>query len=219
VLTLLVGLAVAILLLGAGMKAAREDASRRDAAAAPAATTPTAVATTAAPTPPAEVSKPPEQTRATYAGRVNGAAATVAIAVRDGTAIAYVCDGRQAEAWLRGVASAGRLALTGPDGAALAGSYGSGRAAGSVVATGKQWTFDVPAVAPPSGLYRAAATVANAQVVGGWIVLPDGTQVGVLDTDGTSGPAPRIDPATGGTAVNGTPITATPINGTTGSGF
>jgi serine/threonine-protein kinase len=220
-LTLLVGMATAIVLLTASMNAASKDLARRKTGATPIATAtsaPAAVPTSAAPTA-GLTAAPKEQVRATYAGQVGGAGATIAIAVHDGTAIAYLCDGRQAEAWLRGTASAGELSLTGSGGASLSGNYGQRTAAGSVVATGKQWNFEVPVATPPSGLYRAATTVANAKIVGGWIVLADGTQVGVLNADGKLGPAPRLDPATGAAVVDGTPVTATPINGATGSGF
>ncbi len=220
-LTLLVGLATAIVLIALSMHATSEEAARQKARATPA-TPPaptSAAAPSTAPAAPPTTAAPADQSRATYAGRVNGAAATIAIAVRDGSAIAYVCDGRQAEAWLQGTASAGQLTMTGSDGASLSGNYDGGKAAGSVAATGKQWAFEVPVAVPPSGLYRAAANVANAKIVGGWIVLADGTQVGVLNTAGTPAPAPPINTSTGGTVVNGTQVTATPINGTTGSGF
>lgn len=93
-----------------------------------------------------------KKTRATYAGKVNGASATIAIAVRGGSAIAYLCDGRRTEVWLRGTAAGGRLALTGPGNASLTGRYAPGAAAGSVTARGKRWSFTAPlakAPAPP----------------------------------------------------------------------
>lgn len=220
-LTLLVGLLTAIALVIAGMNATSRDAARKKARAAAdtaPATTPAATPTSAAPVAPATSAPPLDQTRATYAGRVAGAG-TIAIAVHDGTAIAYLCDGRRIEAWLQGTANAGALTMAGANNASLTGTFGADKAGGTVTAAGRQWTFEVPAVTAPSGLYRAAANVAGAQVIGGWIVLADGTQVGVLDTAGEPGPAPELNTSTGQTVVAGTTLTATPINGTTGSGF
>ncbi len=222
-LTLLVGLLTAVALVIAGMNATSRDAARKKARAtantAPA-TTPAAAPTSAAPAAPATSAPPPlDQTRATYAGRFTGGGGSIAVAVHDGTAIAYLCDGRRVEAWLQGTANAGKLTMAGADNATLAGTFGDGKAGGTVSAAGKQWTFDIPAVTAPSGLYRAAANVTGAQVIGGWIVLADGTQVGVLDTAGEPAAAPALDTSTGQTVVGGTTLTATPINGTTGGGF
>jgi serine/threonine-protein kinase len=221
-LTLLVGLLTAIALVIAGMNATSKDAARKKARAAAdtaPATTPAATPTSAAPVAPATSAPPLDQTKATYAGRVAGAGGTIAIAVHDGTAIAYLCDGRRIEAWLQGTANAGALTMTGANNASLTGTFGADKAGGTVSAAGRQWTFEVPAVTAPSGLYRAAANVAGAQVIGGWIVLADGTQVGVLNTAGEPRPAPELNTSTGKTVVGDTTLTATPINGTTGSGF
>ncbi len=65
-------------------------------------------------------------------------------------------------------------------------------------------------VAPPSGLYRASAQVRQAKVVGGWIVLPNGSQVGVVDVAGEPTTAPPLDTATLTTTVNDTTVTAPP---------
>ena len=65
--------------------------------------------------------------KVTYAGKVTGGKATIAIAVKDGKAVAYLCDGKKTEAWLRGTAVDGELALSGPDEATLSGSYTDGR--------------------------------------------------------------------------------------------
>ncbi|NLT56070.1 MAG: hypothetical protein GXX79_16255 [Actinomycetales bacterium] len=146
----------------------------------------------------------------TWAGRVDGGGATLAIATEDGVAVAYVCDGRRVEAWLRGTAVDGRLELTGPGGAGLDGGYGDGVATGTVTARGREWTFELGAVRKPSGLYRATATVRNARVTGGWIVLPDGRQVGVLTEDGVPRPAPELDVTTG--RVDGSPVRATAVD-------
>jgi serine/threonine-protein kinase len=145
----------------------------------------------------------------TYAGYTTGGAATIAIAVKDGQAIAYLCDGKRAESWLQGIAVDGTLTLSGTHDGSLTGRYADGVATGSVTAGGRQWTFRAPVATAPSGLYRASAEVRDATIVAGWIVLADGSQVGLLDTDDVPGVAPRLDPATGTATVDGTPLSAT----------
>lgn len=138
----------------------------------------------------------PALVNATWAGEVDGGGVSIAIAVHDGVAVAYVCDGKR-EAWLQGTASAGKLSLTGKNGAILTGTYTGGTATGNVNAAGGQWTFTAGVVAPPSGLYRTAQFVNSANVVCGWIVLPGGRQVGACTPEGKqTQPAPALDTAT-----------------------
>src|SRR5215207_6561885 len=48
----------------------------------------------------------------------------------------------------------------------------------------------------------------------GWIVLPDGSQVGIeARDDGTSTPAPKLDPDQPDVEVNGESVTAKPVEG------
>lgn len=202
-ITLLAGVVVAGVLLLLSMNAAsKKDTTNTAADAKVGAAKTSAPPTTAA-----------ANVKATYAGKVDGGAATIAISMKNGKAIAYVCDGNVTEAWLQGTAEAGKISLTGPDGS-LTGTYDKGKASGTVKAGKKQWTFTAPAVAPPSGLYRAAADVRKAKVVGGWIVLADGSQVGILTENGKPAPAPKLD-VTGLTAtIDGTSITAFEVDGT-----
>ena len=58
----------------------------------------------------------------------------------------------------------------------------------------------------------------------GWIVLPDGTQVGSLEPNADAAApsatrAPKLDVATGTAQDGDTVLVATPISGLTGSGF
>lgn len=213
-ITLLAGLSVALVLLVVNLNATKRTNDARNAAAnaAAAATTPAAQ-----PTPPAPTTPPAAAVKVTYAGSVEGGAASLAIAVNNGTAIAYLCDGKRAEAWLQGTATVGKLSLTGAGNASIEGTYGNGVASGTVTAAGRTWGFSLKAVRAPSGLYRSTANVRNATVVGGWIVLADGRQVGVLNFAGTTEPAPQLTIAPGastGTAnVDGTQITAVVVDG------
>jgi hypothetical protein len=161
--------------------------------------------------------KPDEPTQSpaswgTYAGRVFGGSATIAIVVNGSRALAYLCDGSRRGAWLEGSAPGGQLTLTSAA-AELTGVYAEGMAAGTITVAGEHWEFGVRAVAVPSGLYRATATVHDTTIVGGWIVLPNGTQVGVLDADGRAGPAPSLDTRSGRSTVDGTEVTAKIVDG------
>jgi hypothetical protein len=211
ILTLVVGLAVAAVLMVLNLASTGDDGGQpasavgNTASATPsaAATTPAAAPTTAAPAP-----------NVTYAGRVEGGGATIAIALKGGKAVAYLCDGRRIEAWLQGTAANGQLSLTGAGGASLTATYGNGRAEGAVVARSRQWDFSVGTVTKPSGLYRATANVRNADIVGGWIVLANGEQAGVLLVEDEPEPAPQINTASNTVFVNGTQITVNPVDGT-----
>jgi serine/threonine-protein kinase len=125
--------------------------------------------------------------------------------------VAYVCDGNRVEGWLRGTAADGELSLSGEDGDRLTGTFGNGRAEGSVSVGRWTWTFDVKTVTKPSGLYRATANVRNAEVVGGWIVV-DGRQVGSVDgPDGTRS-APELSIPTLTATWDGVPLVAEPLS-------
>jgi serine/threonine-protein kinase len=181
-----------------------------------------APATTEAPKAPPKTTEAPKAdapARADYAGHVDGGGASVAVSVRDGHAIAYVCDGKKVEAWLQGVTVGGKLDLKGTKGASLAGSYDAAAVTGSVTAGGKTWKFTVAPAKKPAGLYRATPKVKGKGAKVGWIVQSDGSQVGILTTDDQqSVAAPALDPAAGTATVDGAPVTAEAISGTNGAG-
>ena len=223
-LTLLVGAALGAVLLVASMLATPKAPASPVAAATPApAASATAQPSPASPTPTATaVANVPA--RANYAGEVNGGGASVAISIHHGQAIAYVCNGSVIEAWLKGTAANGHLTMTGKGHARLTATYRTKRAVGHVVAHGVRYTFSAPAVHKPSGLYRAIAIVRGAKIKAGWIVLPDGSQVGSLEpnTDAAAPSAtraPMLDVTTGTAHDGNTVLVATPISGVTGSGF
>jgi hypothetical protein len=173
----------------------------------------------ASPTPEPEPSPdqttPPDAEPRTYVGRVDSGGASVALIVSGNEAIAYVCDGVSVEAWLSGAVAGERVELANDGGATLTATYDDTGAAGEVSASGRaSWTFVIEAVDPPEGLYRFADTVVGgAEVVGGWIVLPDGTQVGVVNVDGRREPAEEIDLATGEVEIDGVAVTPRRLTG------
>ena len=222
--TLLTGAALGAVLLVASMLATPKAPAAPIAAATPApASSATAQPSPASPTPTATaVANVPA--RANYAGEVNGGGASVAISIHHGQAIAYVCNGSVIEAWLKGTAANGHLTMTGKGHARLSATYRTKRAVGHVVAHGVRYTFSAPAVHKPSGLYRAIAIVRGAKIKAGWIVLPDGSQVGSLEPNADAAApsatrAPMLDVTTGTAQDGNTVLVATPISGVTGSGF
>ena len=177
-------------------------------ATAPATTTQPPTTEPTEPLPPATPTTAPTQLTAVFTGRTKGREATLAIAVKGGRAVAYVCDGRRLEAWLTGTFTAGQLALRSRTGERLVGTASAKAATGSFTLRGRTLTFAASPAGPPAGLYR---TKNNSSTIG-WIVLPDGSQVGI-DNDGTPAPAPRLDPVSRVATVDGTPVTASQITG------
>jgi hypothetical protein len=224
-LTLVGGLTVAGVLLALSTVAARRDDSSATppAALAPVSAQSTAEATdTPSPVPPAtsdpatEPASDPELDPVpdgTYAGSVKGGGASIAVAVNDGRAIAYVCDGSRVEAWLQGASDASPMTLKGRRKAGLTAEYEKGRLSGTVKANGRSWTFRVKAVKAPSGLYRAARRVRNATVVSGWIIA-DGKQVGMVSrSTGGESAAPPLDLTSRTATIDGTQVQATVVDG------
>ena len=168
--------------------------------------------------------------KADYVSQVNGGGAAVAISVHAGKAVAYVCNGHAVAAWLRGTAKAGKLELTGKNGARLDVSYRTGKATGSIMADGTKYTFSAPLVHRvssghrPPGLYEATAMVHGVPIKAGWVVLPGGSQVGSVEYFPGSGIAPTaqapvLDLTTGTAQYDGVTLVASLISGFTGSGF
>jgi hypothetical protein len=185
---------------------ASASASAAAAAVSPSASTVTAAAAVQASGPPA-----------THAGKVNGGG-SLAIVIKGASAVAYLCDGVN-EAWLWGSVDGNTLSLHDKTGGTLTGTRGGGKIVGSLTVKGKTWSFSVPSVKKPSGLYRSTATVRGAKIVGGWVVLPDGTQVGRISAaDGTGQGAPPLDLTTGQVTVEGQTLTAAPADPETAAG-
>ena len=82
---------------------------------------------------------------------------------------------------------------------------------GVAVVGGQQFPFTIGVAAAPAGLYRGE----DGSTTIGWIVLPDGGQVGIATTGGSSAPARRLDPQDGAVTLNGRQIEAEPVAGDT----
>jgi len=214
IVTLGVGAVLAAALLVANVSLSHRDAdadavvpAAATSSAPPASTSASAATSSAAATSPT-ASTTAAAGKVTYAGQVKGGG-SLAVAVSGDTAVAYFCDGH-IEAWLWGSAAGGALHLKDKSGDTLTGTATGGRLTGTLTAHGRSRPVDLKAVHQPSGLYRATAEVRGAKVVGGWVVLPDGSQVGVWTADGGAPrPAPALDLATGSVVLDGVPLTAT----------
>jgi hypothetical protein len=167
-------------------------ATSTTAAASPtetaATTTSAATEATTAPTTPAYAAA--YRSPAVYVGRDAARRTSVAVAVRDGKVAAYVCDGKSVESWLTGTAVGTTATLTAGGDRLVAEVVPSGL---HVTGTVHGRTLDVTAslASAPSGLYRLDAS--NGTTVG-WIIQPDGTQVGLRSRAGVVAPAPVLVP-------------------------
>src|SRR5690349_12579318 len=150
-----------------------------------------------------------------YAGRSAGNEVTVAIAVKDGRAVGYICDGKKVEAWLEGTLSGSDLALKSKDGAStIKGTADQTKSFGTVAVGGKQWPFAAQAATAPAGLYEGRAQVRGVVNRIGWIVLQDGTQTGLREQGLDKVPAPVLDPAhPEALVVDGVPVAVRTVGG------
>ncbi|QCX75611.1 hypothetical protein C9F11_09615 [Streptomyces sp. YIM 121038] len=218
--TLLGGLLLALFMLTLNATTGSGSSSYGDSssgAAKPAAPPAASASPSAKPSPskkPSPAKKPRPPADGKYTGRTDDDTASVAITLRGGRATAYFCDGRTTESWLKGdVEDDGSLRLTGEGGAKLDGRVKGDTVRGTVDVRGGPRPFTAPRTEKkPAGLYRARAEVRGERLDGGWIVQPDGSQVGLLSRDGKPAAAPRLDPGTGAVRLpGGGRLTARPV--------
>ncbi len=220
-LTVVSTVTLALALLGINMSS--EPVPEQNVAASSAEVTeePAAPATTPAPSPTAAptaeapaVAAGAFPAEAAYAGRTAGGEATLAIAVKDGKAVAYLCDGKSVEGWLEGTVDGTKLDLKGAGGAAVTGTLTDGAVFGKAAAKGEQWAFSADAAQAPAGAYRGAVSVAGVTKRIGWTVLQDGTVTGLVNSGGATSPAPALDPAARTSALDGVPVQVSALTGT-----
>jgi hypothetical protein len=129
---------------------------------------------------------------AVYAGKDTTGGLAVAVAIKGDRAVGYLCNGKSIEAWLTGTVSGGRVSLAADDGSTVDARFNGERVTGVAAKGDEQYAFDLEEADPPAGLYRRKDDESTI----GWIVLPDGSQVGIENTGGSLRPAPRLDPET-----------------------
>ncbi len=151
---------------------------------------------------------------AVYTGRSSGNQVTLAVQTEGDKAAAYICNGRTIEAWLQGSVNGNQVALTGNNGASLAGSLSGLDMFGTVTAkAGQSFPFSAELSPRPAGVYQARIAVNGLATRIGWAVLPDGTQVGLAVAGATKYPAPPLDLANGSFTLGGASFKAAPVAG------
>lgn len=155
----------------------------------------------------AEDSKFPQ--KVVYAGRAEDGAGAIAVAVLGTQAAAYFCDGRSVESWFRGAVTGSDISFKSKDGATLQASLDGDHLKGSLRIKNERVRFEINEAKKPAGLYRARGS----QTTIGWIVLEDGSEVGLQTTGQDSTPAPELDPENPQVTVDGQELDAAPVSG------
>jgi hypothetical protein len=209
---------VAVVLLGAGLLVANmlsNPANQTTAAPAPSAAAAAAPGEPAAaePAPVEPAPAEPAVVEKAYTGRSAGNEVTVAIAVKNGKAVAYACDGKKIEAWLEGTLTGDSLSLSGKT-SSITATLDDKASFGTVTVDGKEWPFSAKGVASPAGLYEGRGNVDGVAARVGWIVQEDGSVTGVENAGGSPKPAAALDPTNlGATMSDGSPVTVTALDG------
>ena len=182
--------------------------------AAPPSTEPAQQTTTAVATPSATASKSTEDksfpNKIVYAGHTEDKSGAIAVAVLGDQAAAYFCDGRSIESWLRGTVQGRVISLRSKDGATTAQARLDGdHLKGTLKIKNERHKFEINEAKKPAGLYRARGSKTTI----GWIVLKDGSQVGVQTAGTNSTAAPQLNPQSPQVTANGESLDAKPING------
>lgn len=157
---------------------------------------------------------PPTVAEAVFTGRSSGDGLAVAVGVKDGRAVGFLSDGNTVEAWLEGTLVGDQLTLHGLDaGTAVTATVGPQSVLGEVTVGGTARPFSAPIATGPAGLFGSRRTVEGTTTRIGWIVLSDGTQVGVRDRNGERSPAPPLNPLTLIALEDGRPIPVLRLSG------
>jgi hypothetical protein len=207
--------AVVLALVGATWAIARTDVTVTGTpSAAPGAAPASAAAPSSAA--PASAAAGPALTEAVFTGRTSDNAITLAVGIKNGRAAGYLCDGSKVEAWLEGDATGGKITLRGRDPSTVVeGTVSEQGLFGTITVAGASRPFAAKLATGPAGLYQSKRVLNGIASRIGWIVLPDGTQVGIRNENGVRTPAPRLDPATAVAVDGGTSIPAERVTGAT----
>jgi hypothetical protein len=175
-------------------------------------TTTAAAAIPSAPTPPPPPPAAAFPAKADYVGKIPiaGGTITLDIAIDGNKAVAYACDGKSIESWLRGSATNGALSLANKDKTSHLEGHLDGNAVVGTLGIGeKKWDFKADPAQPPAGLY----VYDNAGVRNSWIIDGDGGVTGLQRRpDGSTAPVPGL--SIDRTAViDGQTIVATRVEG------
>jgi len=178
-------LAVAALVLVAGVL--RSPPSRET-------TTTTGPETTASPGPSSTPtpSLTPAADVGVFSGQTDASGIGLSFVLDGGKASAYVCDGRTYEIWMNGTVDGDQVSMSGPGNSSLSGVVNQQALSGQISTPSGQLAFLAQAAPPPSGVYWAKIEINGSDAYLGWAVLPDGTQLGVINTGQGTSPAPHL---------------------------
>jgi hypothetical protein len=181
--------------------------------AAPASSSSPQLTQSAAATPTASASETTENSKfpdkVVYAGHTDDKSGAIAVAILGDQAAAYFCDGRSIESWLRGAVTGADISLKSKDGATLQASLDGDHLKGTLKIKNDKLKFEINEAKKPAGLYRARGSKTTI----GWIVLEDGSQVGIQTAGAESTAAPELNPESPQVSANGESLDAKPVNG------
>lgn len=156
----------------------------------------------------------PVAPKGTFVGKVDGSDAYIALVSDSKRLLGYVCDSRLVSGWLDVAVIRDGTAILSSRGGKVLGqaSFSADAVSGELMIGGARRSFSATPASADAGLYRAArikrqdGTLSKGEIELGWIVLPDGTQRGAINT-GTTGTvlvraAPRLDPSVTNISVN-----------------
>ena len=136
-----------------------------------------------------------------YVGKVNGIDAYIAVVTDHDRASGLVTDANHLATWLAAsdLSDDGGAKLVSRDGAEVGEVKIEGKSATGEVKLGTQtFSFDATLASGKAGFFEAAARKGDDSFQAGWVVLPDGSEHGSLDTfvqgTVTTQPAPRLEP-------------------------
>lgn len=152
---------------------------------------------------------------AIFTGRTSDGIAIV-VAFKNNRAVGYLCDGKTVEAWLEGTLQGDQIRLQGrtPDNSVIA--TADPRAMhGTVTISGVAHPFSAQAAVTGSaeGLYENKRAVDGIATRIGWIVLYDGSQVGIIKRGDLRSTAPDLDLSTLTATDGAETVTATKLSG------
>lgn len=149
----------------------------------------------------------PVAPKGTFVGKVDGSDAYIALVSDTKRVLGYVCDSKQVSSWFDVAAIHDDTAILRSRGGKALGraTFSTDGVRGELTIGGERRSFSATPASADAGLYRAAhvrrqdGTLGKGEIELGWIVLPDGSQRGSLNT-GTTGAvlvktAPRLDPS------------------------
>jgi hypothetical protein len=151
---------------------------------------------------------------AVYAGRSSGNEVTLAVITDGEKAAGYVCNGRNVQAWLQGSVHGNQVSMTGLHGAGLTGLLSGLAMFGTVTpGAGLSFPFSAELSPDPAGVYQARITVNGLATRIGWVVLPDGAQMGVAVSGTTRYAAPPLNLISDSFTLGGASHTASDVDG------